>query len=71
MKFFAIIGVVAFFLALYCGVVAGVAWLFQFLWNVAVVPTFHGPHLTYWVSVCIVGLLIIIGGFFKSTSSKN
>lgn len=40
------------------GVGALFAWLMMKLWNYAVVPTFHAPRLSFWVTW---GLIVLFG----------
>lgn len=47
------------------------AWLLRLLWNGLVPAVFHGPVLTYWQAFIAVWLLSFIGGFFKSSASKE
>lgn len=60
--FTAIIIIVGFFMF------AG--WVFQMVWNSALVPTFDLPYLQYWASVGIVWLIHFIGGCFIRGESK-
>ena len=46
-------------------------WVFQVVWNNALVPTFDLPYLQYWASVGIVWLLQFVGGCFKKVGSNG
>lgn len=45
-------------------------WIFMLLWNWIAVGSFSAPVLTFWQSFGLCLLLSVIGGFFKSSSSK-
>jgi hypothetical protein len=66
-KFLIATGVIAFA----CAVMAGVWWLFYWLWNSIAADIFGAPELTFWQSV---GLLILVGlltsGLRAVTNSK-
>lgn len=64
-KFFAITGVIFFFIVLYAVILAAFAFLFHWAWNLVVPPAFHGPILSYGQSFAVVILISIITGGFK------
>ena len=47
------------------------AWIIQILWNWLLVDLFNFPQVGYWQAFGIMALLSIVGGFFKSSSSKK
>jgi Kef-type K+ transport system membrane component KefB len=61
---------VAGLVALWAAIVAGVWWLFYWLWN-TIAAIFGAPELTFWQSV---GLMVLVGlltnGIRASKSSK-
>ena len=56
--------------ALIAGICFFGAWIFMLLWNWVAVGIFNAPALSFWYAFGLCALLSIIGGFFKSTSSK-
>jgi hypothetical protein len=62
---------VAGLVALWAAIVAGVWWLFYWLWNTIAAGIFGAPELTFWQSV---GLMVLVGlltnGIRASKSSK-
>ena len=62
-----------------CGVLAAIvgainlffAWIIQILWNWLLVDLFGFPSVDYWQALGIMVLLSIVGGFFKSSTSKK
>ena len=49
---------VAGLVALWAAIVAGVWWLFYWLWNTIAAGIFGAPELTFWQSV---GLMVLVG----------
>lgn len=60
-----VLGVIALAIA----ITAFQAWILMFVWNF-LAGYFGFAEITYLVSIAIVILLSIVGGFFKSSSSK-
>lgn len=57
--------------AIIAAIFAALSWLFEFLWNLVLVPLFNAPHLTFWYAAGLIGPLMIVGSFFRSSSSKK
>lgn len=57
--------------AITAAIVAAISAVFEFLWNFALSSVFGAPHLTYWYSVAIVLLLMIVGSMFRGSSSSK
>jgi hypothetical protein len=49
---------VAGIIALFSVIIAGVWWLFYWLWNTIAADIFGAPELTFWQAV---GLLVLVG----------
>ena len=62
--------VVAIF-SLWAALIAGIWWLFYFLWNTIAAEVFGLPELTFWQAVGLLVLVgILLGGLRTVRSSK-
>lgn len=63
MKFSTFILISALVLAFWFLMSAVWAWIFMFLWNFALVPTFGAPTLSFWISYALTLLTsMVLGG---------
>lgn len=58
-------------LALAFGVLCFEGWLLMLVWNYAVVAIFNAPPIGFWIAVCFVWLLNIIGNAFTIKVKKD
>lgn len=68
--FYAAIGIIILvvaWLAIVAAVISLFAWLFMILWNAFVVDLFNAPVVTYWNSIGITLIIMLIGTAFKTT----
>jgi hypothetical protein len=63
--------IVVLILAIFVGVSAGIAWIFQSLWNGVLAVVFGLPVLTFWQAWGLWFLIGLIGGLFQSTSDRS
>lgn len=58
--------------ALWLALAVFISFMFQFIWNYAVAPTFSLPEISYWVALGFVALISFIanGGVKISRSSS-
>lgn len=52
------------------GTVAG-AFLLKWAWNLVAVDVFHAPSITAWHAFAALVLLALLGGVFRSSTSKG
>lgn len=64
-------GIFLIAVAIVAALTAAVSFVFEFFWNFALEPLFGAPHLTFWYSVAIVLLLMIVGSMFHGSSSSK
>lgn len=63
--------IIAGFIALWCGIIAGIWWLFYFLWNTIAAEIFGAPELSFWQAVGLLVLVgLLLGGVRASSNSK-
>lgn len=56
--------------ALWCSVIAGIWWLFYFLWNTIAADIFGAPELSFWQSVGLLVLVSLLLGGVRASNSK-
>ena len=54
-----------------CAFIAGVCWLFYFLWNEIAAGVFGAPELTFWQSVGLVVLVSMLTNGLRLAINKN
>ena len=62
---------VAGLVALWAAIVAGVWWLFYWLWNTIAAGIFGAPELTFWQSVGLMALVWLLANVIRASKSSE
>ena len=62
---------VAGLVALWAAIVAGVWWLFYWLWNTIAAGIFGAPELTFWQSVGLMALVGLLANVIRASKSSE
>ena len=65
------VGTVVAFVALFSAMIAGIWWLFYYLWNTIAADIFGAPELTFWQSVGLLVLLGFVTSVLRPSSNKD
>tara|TARA_R110000744_G_scaffold163531_1_gene280511 strand:+ start:356 stop:565 length:210 start_codon:yes stop_codon:yes gene_type:complete len=65
------VGTVVAILALASAMVAGIWWLFYYLWNTIAAGVFGAPELTFWQSVGLLVLVGLVTSVLRPSSNKD
>tara|TARA_R110002167_G_scaffold312381_1_gene518068 strand:- start:106 stop:315 length:210 start_codon:yes stop_codon:yes gene_type:complete len=64
-------GTVVAFVAIFSAMVAGIWWLFYYLWNTIAAGVFGAPELTFWQSVGLLVLTGLVTSVLRPSSNKD
>jgi hypothetical protein len=70
MGFLIAIAAIAAVVALWLGILAVLAFILTWAWNLVVPTTFGGPVLDFGAAFALVVVLSVIGNFFRGGGSK-
>ena len=65
------VGTLVAFVALFSAMIAGLWWLFYYLWNTIAAGVFGAPELTFWQSVGLLVLVGLVTGVLRPSSNKD